>query len=98
MRDDVGLASRCPGRRGNHLTFSGNIFYAGTISRDISLSLLARSSSEIQRVSSEVTVKSSRGSDLASNASTITLIYLSANQMCRTYPIDQSIFFKIGKR
>ena len=36
-----------------------------------------------------------RGSDLASNSSTATLIYLSANQMCRTYPISQSNCLKI---
>ena len=31
-----------------------------------------------------------RGSDFASNISTVTLTYLSADQICRTYPIDQS--------
>ena len=39
-----------------------------------------------------------RGSDLASNTSTATLIFLSANQICRTYPINQSNCLKIGER
>ena len=36
--------------------------------------------------------------DLASNTSTPTLIYRSANQMYRTYPINQPNCLKIGKR
>ena len=38
-----------------------------------------------------------RGSDLASNTSTTTLIYLSANQMGWAYPIDQSNYLKLEK-
>ena len=47
IHDDVGIAHRCPGCRGNHIIFGGNIFYTGTNGCDIFLSLLARSSSEI---------------------------------------------------
>ena len=43
-------------------------------------------------------VRHERGSDLPSNTSTATLIYLPANQMCRTYPINQSNCLEIGKR
>ena len=40
-----------------------------------------------------------RGSDLAPSTSTATLlIYPSTNQMCRTYPINQSNCVKIRKR